>query len=322
MQKMIRCLVNSLLLLSMFCLTAGSALAASWPSKPVTVICPYAAGGDGDLTSRLWAEFAEKKLGQSVLVVNKTGGGGMVGTSFAASAKPDGYTLFLAQAGPILITPNVAKTTYTFDSFDYVCRIIVGNCALVVKGDAPWNDLNAFISDCKANPDKYIFASPGATTWLGFAMRDFIQKADIPVKIMEFQGSAPALTSILGEHSTFTFCFPQNYVSQTKAGQVKILAIGEKTQDFPEAQTFEEQGFPGSYYGWGGIATPKGVPAEIRQKLTDITAEMVTDPNFIEKAKNIHSTPSFLNEENWLPVLKEQDNDLSSLIKNLGLEKK
>lgn len=320
MQKF-RSLVRFLTLTAAVCLLATPAAAAQWPSKPITVVCPYSAGGDGDLTSRLWAEFAEKKLGQTVLVVNKTGGGGMVGTSFAASAKPDGYTLFMAQAGPILLTPNVAKTNYTFDSFDYVCRIIVGNCALVVKADAPWNNLDEFIKDCKANPNKYIFGSPGATTWLAFAMRDFFKKADLPVKIVEFQGGGPATTSVLGGHSTFTFSFPQNYVSQVKAGQFKLLAIGEKTPDLPNVKSFEEQGYPGSYYGWAGIATPKGVPADIRKRLSDITAEMVTDPNFIEKAKNIHATPSYLNKQDWLPVLKEQDKDLSTLIRELGLQK-
>ncbi len=317
-------MLRSLLLAFAACLTlAPFAQAADWPDKPITVVVPYSAGGDGDLSARLWAEFAEKKLGQSVLVVNKTGGGGVTGTSFAAASKPDGYTLFLVQPGPVLLTPNVAKTTYDFESFDYVARISMGNCALTVNANEPWNTLAEFIAAAKAEPDKYSFASPGGTSWLSFAMRGFIKSSGIPVKYVEFQGAAPAVTSVLGGHTTFTFSFPQNYVPMVKAGQLKALAIGEKSDAYaPGTKTFAEQGFPGSYYGWAGIAAPKGVPDAIRKKLADLTAEIVKDPAFIEKANNINATPAFLNEQDWRPVLLEQKSSLAVLLRDLGLDKK
>jgi tripartite-type tricarboxylate transporter receptor subunit TctC len=255
-------------------------------------------------------------------VVNKTGGGGVTGTSFAAAAKPDGYTLFLAQAGPVLLTPHVAKTTYNYESFDYISRISVGNCALIVNAKEIWNNLADFIASAKAEPDKYSFASPGATSWLSFAMRNFIKQSGMAVKHVEFQGAAPAVTSVLGGHTTFTFSFPQNYAGQVKAGQFKILAIGEKTDEFPGALSFEEQGFPGSYYGWAGIAAPKGVPEDIRRKIAGITAEMVKDTSFIEKANNIQATPSYLDEAAWKPVLDEQRVSLAELLMGLNLNKK
>lgn len=317
-------MIRGLLLACAACLAVvPSVWAAGWPDKPITVIVPYSAGGDGDLSARLWAEFAEKKLGQSVLVVNKTGGGGVTGTSFAAAAKPDGYTLFLVQPGPVMLTPNVAKTTYDFESFDYIARISMGNCALVVNAKEPWNTLAEFIAAAKAEPDKYSFASPGGTSWLSFAMRGFIKTSGIPVKYIEFQGAAPAVTSVLGGHATFTFSFPQNYAAQVKAGQLKALAIGEKSDAYaPGTKTFEEQGFPGSYYGWAGIAAPKGVPADIRKKLADVTAEIVKDPSFVEKANNISATPAFLGEQDWRPVLLEQKASLASLLQDLGLSRK
>ncbi|MDL2267143.1 tripartite tricarboxylate transporter substrate binding protein [Desulfovibrio sp. OttesenSCG-928-G15] len=311
-----------LLSVCMLAVSAFSAHAAEWPEKPITVVVPYSAGGDGDLSARLWAEYAEKLLGQTVLVVNKTGGGGVTGTSFAAAAKPDGYTLFLAQAGPVLLTPNVAKTTYSFDSFEYISRMSVGNCALFVNAKESWNTLGEFIEAAKAEPNKYSFASPGATSWLSFAMREFIKKSGIPVKHVEFQGAAPAATAVLGGHTTFSFAFPQNYLPQTKAGQFKVLAIGEKSEQLPDAKTFEEQGFPGSYYGWAGIAAPKGVAPEIKAKLAKATADMVKDPSFIEKANNINATPSYLDEAAWMPVLQEQNTSLAELLKGLELNKK
>ncbi|KAL1110054.1 hypothetical protein AAG570_014059 [Ranatra chinensis] len=297
------------------------ASAKEWPSKPITVVVPYAAGGDGDLTARLWADFAEKKLGQPILVVNKVGGGGMTGTNFAAKSSPDGYTLFLAQAGPVLLTPNMTKTTYSFDSFDYVSRIFVGNCALVVHSSAPWNNLTEFFADAKANPNKYSFASPGSTTWLSFAIRDLVKKAEVDFKFVEFQGGAPAVTAVLGEHATFTFCFPQNYATQLKAGNLKVLGIAEETPDVPGVKSFADQGFQGSYYGWAGIAAPKGVPAPILEKLDAITKEISADPDFIAKAKNMQATPAYLSQSDWLPVLQEQNQALGKVLEELGLKK-
>lgn len=293
----------------------GRSDARDYPSRPITLVCCYAAGGDGDLSARLWAEFAEKLLGQPVLVVNKTGGGGVTGTTFAAMARPDGYTLFLAQAGPNIITPLVSNTRYRFDSFKYVARTTIGNCALVVRADAPWNNLEELIRDLKASPNKYSFASPGATTWLSFAMRHLHTTAGVQVKQVEFQGSSQALTSVLGGHADYTFVFPQNYVSQVESGQLKILAIGEHDPRFPEARTFEEQGFTGSYYGWAGIAAPAKVPDEVVAKLEKVTSELVKDPAFVEKAGNIAATPSYLGSKDWMKALKQQEAELSVLLK-------
>ena len=315
-----------ILVLSLFCLdvmgAAGPALALDYPNKPITVIGCYPAGGDSDMIARLWAQFAEQKLGQPVLVVNKVGGGGITGTAFAAAAKPDGYTLDLAQAGPVMLTPNVAKTSYSFKSFDYFSRISVGNCALVVKGDAPWNTLTEFLAAAKAAPGQYSFASPGGATWLSFAMRQLIQDAKVDIKQVEFQGISLAIPSILGGHTTFTFAFPQNYVTQAKAGQLKILAIGEKSKEFPEAKSFEEQGFPGSYYGWAGLAVPKGTPEAIQQKLSEVTREITRDPAFIEKALNMGATPSYVDKAAWQPMLEQQNTALQSLLESLHFQKK
>lgn len=298
----------------------GKVQAADYPTKPITLISCYAPGGDSDLSARLWAEFAERKLGQTILVVNKTGGGGVTGTAFAAAAKPDGYTLYLAQAGPVMLTPKLAKTNFNFDSFEYISRVTIGNCALIVNADAPWNNLKEFIADAKAKPGTLSFASPGATTWLSFAIRHLTSLADIKVKFVEFQGAAPAITSVLGGHTTFSFVFPQNYVSQAKSGQIKVLAIGERTDQLPNVQSFEEQGYPGSYYGWAGIAAPKGVDPAIVAKLESVTAEIAKDPEFIEKANNIGATPSFLNHADWAPVLQEQATSLAKLLEQTKFE--
>ncbi len=300
----------------------NNAIAADYPTRPIQIVSPYGAGGDSDLTARIWAEFAKKKLGQPVVVVNKTGGGGITGTMYAAKAKPDGYTLFLAQAGPSLIVPQVNKAGFDFDSFDYIARIMVANCAVVTNPDNPWNDLREFAEDAKANPGKRIFASPSATSWLTFAMRNWQTDSGTTLKQVEFQSAAEAATAVLGKHADISFLFPQSYVSMAKAGKMKILAIGSPSDEFPEAKTFEQLGFKGKYFGWGGIAVPKGAPQDVIDKLAAVTKEITEDPEFQKAIHNMGAKHDFTTGTEWMTQLKDQYAEMTRVLTDLGMIKK
>ncbi|MCG8567379.1 MAG: tripartite tricarboxylate transporter substrate binding protein [Desulfobacterales bacterium] len=319
MKQMVKILLLATVAVGMISLPA---FAKAYPKKPIKLIVCYSPGGDADLTARVWADFAEKELGQPVIVVNKTGGGGVAGTTFAAHARPDGYTLFLAQAGAVLIAPQTAKTAYDVDSFEYISRIMIGNCAVIAHKDARWNDLGEFTAEAKANPNTLLYASPGATTWLTLAMQHYEQEAGVELKHVEHQGSAPAVTSLLGKHTNVSFVFPQNYVPQVKSGAVKLLALGAKSEKFPNVPTFAELGIPGEFIGWGGIAAPKGTPKDIVAKVAAATKNMVKNPEFVKALENIHATPSYMGPEEWAPVLKQQYKDLGQTIDALGIRAK
>lgn len=318
-------IVRTLIALSIFtCISVvGSVKAfAAYPQKPIKLIVCYSAGGDADLTARVWADFAEKELGQPVIVVNKTGGGGVAGTTFAAHARPDGYTLFLAQAGAVLIAPQTVKTAYNFDSFTYISRIMIGNCAMVVAKDAPWNNLKEFAEAAKAVPGEYVFASPGATTWLTLATQQWAMDAGVELKQVEHQGSAPAITSLLGRHADITFAFPQIYVPQVEANSLKLLAIGARSEKFPHVSTFAEQGYDGSFFGWGGIAAPQGVSREVVDRISAATRAIMNNPDFIKALNNIHATPSYLDSTEWTSILDTQYKDLGIVVDKLGIRSK
>ncbi|WP_051305280.1 Bug family tripartite tricarboxylate transporter substrate binding protein [Desulfogranum mediterraneum] len=317
-QRLLSCSILTLIAVGLVALQPAMAK-RGYPKKPIKLIVCYSPGGDADLTARVWADFAEKELGQPVIVVNKTGGGGVAGTTFAAHAKADGYTLFLAQAGAVLIAPQTAKTSYGVDSFEYISRIMIGNCGLIAHKDAPWKNLADFVKDAKAAPGKYIYASPGAATWLTLAMRHWEIDADLDLKHVEHQGSAPAVTSLLGKHTDVSFVFPQSYIPQVKSGNVKLLALGQKSDQFPGVPSFEELGYQGSYIGWGGIAAPKGTSKEVMARIAAATRTMVKNPAFIKAMDNIHATPSYLGPEEWSPVVRQQYQDLSKVIDKLGI---
>ncbi len=290
-----------------------------YPKKPITVVVCYSPGGDADLTARLWADFAEKKLGQPVIVVNKTGGGGVAGTTFAANAKADGYTLYFAQAGATIIAPQTAKTSYDVNSFVYISRVMIGNCGLVVNAESPWNSLEDFVKDAKAKPGQLIFASPGAATWLTLAMQHWEMSADVQLKQVEHQGSAPAVTSVLGNHADMSFLFPQSYAPQVKAGKLRVLALGEASPVYPGVPSFNELGYPGEFFGWGGVAAPKGVPAEVVEKVAAVTKSLMDDPAFVKALENIHATPSYLGPVEWTEAINRQHEDLAKVIDKLGI---
>lgn len=297
--------------------TVPMAMANDYPSKPIKVIVPYSPGGDCDLTSRVWADFAKKELGVPVVVVNKTGGSGMLGTSFMLNSKPDGYTLMLAQAGTALLVPLLAGANYNMNDFTLISRIMTANCGIVVRKDSPWNTLADFVADAKANPGKYVFASSGATTWVTLAMTNFEKTAGIKLKHLEHQGSAPAITSILGKHADVTFVFPQGYAPQVKSGSMKLLALGEKNDTYPGVPSFSDSGYAGNYFGWGGISGPKGMPRDVVEKLDTFNKKLTQNPKFIQTLANTHADPGYLGPEAFTKAVQEQNEELTEVVKSI-----
>ena len=123
-----------------------------------------------------------------------------------------------------------------------------------------------------------------------------------------------AATAVLGGHADMTFLFPQNYAPMASADKLKILAIGTKSDVYPNAPTFAEQGYEGNYYGWAGIAAPKGTPKEILDRLAAISEEIVKDPEYIKAIKNMNATP-----EAWMKQIKEQYAEMNKVLTDLGL---
>lgn len=321
MKKLFVCFAIATLCLSMISASAFNAVAKEYPKKPIKVIVPYSPGGDCDLTSRVWADFAKKELGVPVVVVNKTGGSGMLGSTFMLNSKPDGYTLMLAQAGTALLVPLLAGANYDMNNFTFISRIMTANCGIVVRKDAPWNTLDDFVKDAKANPGKYVFASAGATTWITLAMSNFEKMAGIELKHLEHQGSAPAITSILGKHADVTFVFPQSYAPQIKSNNMKLLALGERTDKYPGVPSFSELGYAGNYFGWGGISAPKGTPEDVVEKLDAFNKKLTRDPKFIKTLANTHADASYLGPQEFTTVVKEQNKELTNVVNSLNITK-
>ena len=292
-----------------------------YPIKPINLIVPWAPGGDTDLTARIWAEYMGKLLGQPIVVLNKAGAAGITGTLFVAQANPDGYTLIQGSCGGNLVGPQLTKSGYDLDSFMAVCQIGAYPAGLAVNADSPWKTLEEFIQEAKNNPGKLSYASPGASTWNSLVMKYWEMQAGIKVKDIHFQGSSPATTALMGKHCDFTFIPPQNFVPQVKGKTLRLLAVGELWEEYPEIPTFKKLGYKGNYSSWSGTLAPKGTPINVIKKLSDTTMKLAKDPRYIDALNKVNSKPSFKGYEEWQEDLQKQYKDLGMVIVQMGLRK-
>ena len=280
----------------------STAVSAAYPEKPINVIVPWSAGGDSDLTTRIWADAIEKELGVPVVVINKTGGGGVVGTSFVARAKADGYTLINAGLSNVLITPNFSKTPYDFNSFTPVVKMTAVPLGVVVSKDSPYKNFDDFVLAAKKK--KMTQGSWGAAS-SGTVLANLIAgQAGYQPKYVHAKGAADSMVSVVGGHIDSAVSFPPAFGPHVKADRARVLVMNQKMDQFPGVPTFESYGIKGSFEGWSGVFAPKGVPQEVVEKLTAATAKVMKDPKVLKAYDNIGALVDFRHGDDWVSDMK------------------
>lgn len=289
-------------------LTAASAF-AEYPTKPIKVIVPWSAGGDSDLTTRVWADAMEKELGSPVVVINKSGGGGVIGTATVANAKKDGYTLINAGLSNVLITPNFSKTPYNFDSFTPIMKMTAVPLGIVVAENSPYKTFEDFVADAKTK--KVTQGSWGASS-SGTVLANIIAaQMDYKVKYVHANSAAACMVSVIGNHIDTTVAFPPAFGPHVKSDRARILVMNSKMDDFPGVPTFADFGIEGSFEGWSGIFAPKGVPAEVVETLTEASKKVMKDPKVIQAFNNMNAIVDFRYGDDWI-------NDMKTTYKIMG----
>jgi tripartite-type tricarboxylate transporter receptor subunit TctC len=288
-----------------------SAFAVNYPRKPVTIICPWGAGGGTDRLARFLADELSKKLGQPFTVVNRTGGGGAVGHAAGAYAAPDGYTLTLVTL-EIATMHWMGLTDLTFEAFDYIAQVNEDPAGVIVKVDAPWKTLQDLLNDIKANPGKYLFSGTAAAGIWDLARIGMLDAAGISpdaVTWVPTTGAAQGLVELLGGHVHVVTCSIAEAVSQIQSGQARALAVmaDERHPMFPDVPTLKELGINWSAGTWRGVAVPKGTPSEIRKILEDAIIEIANSESF----KNFMQTNGFgikiRRGQEFYEFIKQQD---------------
>ena len=267
--------------------TLAGAQAQDFPAKPVRFVVPYAAGGSGDLLARLLGEKLSKMWGQQVVVDNKPGAGGLIGTEFAARSDPDGYTIYLATDGPITIAPTLHKKALPYDwkrDFAPVSMMALGYQIMLSSPKLPATSLKEFVALAKKDPGKYNFASIGIGSAPHLSAEFFLSVAGLKLTHVPYRGSsAQAITALIAGDVAMFVVGTSTAVPFVKAGTVRGLAVTSPSRldSLPDTPTFAELGMPEVDYSiWFAVLVPSATPPAIVKKLHDDIAKAVADPDY------------------------------------------
>jgi tripartite-type tricarboxylate transporter receptor subunit TctC len=269
-------------------LFVGSAYAADYPTKPITLQVPYAAGGSSDVGARIVAAIAEKQIGQPIVVVNKVGASGQVGWTELAKQKPDGYYLGGINLPHILTTVLDPERKATFKAEDIVPIIsqALDPTTISVRPDSPWKTLKDLIEEAKKRPGEITAGIVGYLQDDEIGYLQFAEAAGVKLRLVYFDSAAPAITALLGKHVDVLFCTVADNYSQWKSGRIRMLTImdTERTKFYPDLPTTAELGFPTVLSAsTRGIAGPKGIPEPIQKKIQEVFKKAMMSKEHMDK---------------------------------------
>ena len=274
-------LAGSLSVVATFAATA-SAGAADYPTRPIKLVIPYAAGGPTDIFGRLLAEYLGKDLKQAVVVENKGGAQGAIGAEMVAHAEPDGYTLLGTSGSVIILNPLLYKKLSYDPAKELRMLALVTEVPVVlcVHPSVPAKTLAEFVAYAKANPGKLNFGSSGTGSFTHLAAEMFKQMAGIEMTHVAYKGAAPALSDVMSGHIQLMFESVSLALPQIKAGLLRPLAISsaQRHSDLPDVPTIAESGYPQYLVSvWNGLVVPAGLPDEVTRILTDSLNRVMND---------------------------------------------
>jgi len=300
---------------------ALSAFAQSYPSKPIRLIVPFAAGGGNDNIARLVGKRLNENLGQPLVIDNRPGAGGVVGAELAAKSPPDGYTLFLGGVGSHAVNPNlIEKLPYDpIRDFSPVILLARAPLILVVHPSVPARTFAEFVAYARKNPGKLNFASNGNGSSAQLAAVMFDSMAGAEMVHVPYKGLAPALTDLLSGQVQVMFSSPVAILPHITAGKLRALAVtGEKRMaSLPEAPTVAESGFPGyEASSWYGILAPAGTSREIVARLNAEFLKALEQPDvrnslIADGAEPVGDTP-----EQFAAYIRSEKERMGKLIRD------
>jgi tripartite-type tricarboxylate transporter receptor subunit TctC len=315
-----------LLALLIFSLVSAMPAGASdYPTKPVTLVIPYPAGGSTDLTGRALANAAKKYLGQPIIVENKSGGGGTVGPSLVIPKPPDGYTLGVYPANAAFIGAHMGKLNFhPLDDMTHIIRYTGYLFGLVVREDAQWKTMQDLIPYARQNPQKVSYGTPGMGTSPHLAMEDLaIQAGGIQWIHMPYKGGAETNTALLGGHVD-SVSDSSGWGPFVDSGKFRLLAIysGQRSPRYPQVPTLKELGYDAVYPSPLEIIGPKGMPKPLVQRIHDAFRKAMDDPEYQAILKKFDMPMIYLGPEELEMADRQEYEKIGRVVQKLGLQKK
>lgn len=289
-----RALLAAIASVAMFA-TAGDALAQAYPSKPITFVVPWPAGGRTDIVGRMVATVIGSELGQPVAVVNRTGGRGAVGTKSVLDGPKDGYTVLVTTPGNQILGPVHRDVGFVPSDFRGIGRVASGSVILAANTDQPFADAKSLVTYAKANPGNVSYSGvKNVLPWL--AVEAMAKQAGLSLKHVPAKGDADAVPMALGGHTNLVSSSSLNSIaSHLEAGKLRALVVFAETRlpELPDVPTAIELGYNVTASPWTGFAVAKGVPEDRIEVLRAALAKVVQDKTFQNFAKQSKTTISY-----------------------------
>jgi len=302
-------------------LVATGVFAQGWPSRQVTIVIGFSAGGSTDIVARLLAEDLRKSLGQPIVIDNRPGAGGNIGAALVAKAKPDGYTLLMGSVGPLAINASLYKDM-PYDNlkdFSPISLVVhVPNMLVVNPAVLPVNTFAEFLASAKANPGKYFFASTGSGTSSHLAGELLRMMAGVEATHVPYKGAVALNDLLAGEHVHFMFATIPSVIQFVRSGRLRALAVTTKTRSAaaPDVPTVAELGYPDfEASSWFALLGPANLPREVVTRTNAEVVRILKQPAIRDKlshqgADPVGSTPEELADymraetAKWAPVVR------------------
>jgi tripartite-type tricarboxylate transporter receptor subunit TctC len=302
--------------------SVGLSHAQNFPTRPVTLIVPFAAGGTTDIGLRALAAATEKHLGQSIVIENRTGAGGALGPlQMATNSAPDGYNI--AQI-PITVFryPFTRKTSFDpINDLSYILSLSGYTFGVVVKKDASWATFQEMLADAKANPGKISYGTPGAGTTLHLTMEQLAKQRGIKWTHVPFRGTSESTNALLGGHIS-AVADASGWAPLIESGQLRLLVIwtDKRSKSWPNVPTLKESGIAMVSNSPFGLAGPKGMDSKVVKVLHDAFKKGMEEKSYVETIAKIDQEPFYLNTQDYRAFVLRTVAEQKQLMEELGFK--
>lgn len=319
--------IRKLVFVAAIALATNLAGAADYPSKPIRLIAPFAAGGSTDLLARTIAPEMAKRLGQPVVVENRVGAGGNIGLDAVAKAEPDGHTIGIASPGPLVVNVTLMDSIAYDPVNDFAPIALIADLpiVLVAHPSVPANDVTSLIAADKANPGKLFFASAGTGTTMHLSGELMNVMAGTKLQHVPYKGGSLAMTDILSGQVQLGFLDFPSAGPHIASGKIKALAVGNKKRALsaPNLPTIAESGVPGyETSGWFGVIAPAKTPPEVLKRLNAVLVDVMAAPEVRQRLNQIGIEPTSSSPEQFGQFIRAEIPKWAKVIEFSGAKAK
>jgi tripartite-type tricarboxylate transporter receptor subunit TctC len=322
---MMKSLLSSLTVVLLLVIATPDLRAQAYPHQTISVVMPLAAGDAADIACRAMAEELSKLLKVPVIVINKPGAGGTLGTDSVVKAKKDGYTILLTNNAALIYNRILTPESVQYDLFKDLTPLGLATrfpLLLIVRPDAPYKSFNELVEFSKKNPGKIRVGTVGAGSVGHFTLEIINSLTGAGLTMVPFKGASPGVTALLGGHVEGGMLALGTLVSHIKSGAMKGILASNKIPEYPEIPTLAQLGYRENLLGvWLGFFAPAGVPAEVAKALIPAIEKAVKEPAVVSKLAGLGMVQDYMAPEKLFAEVREEHRIVEEIAKKAGLVK-